>query len=72
MGYIVSAAFRSYIVLQHPGGVAHHILVVSQLLVASRAIVVARDQSVVAAVARHAVNSLRVLGMRTKEQHERP
>ena len=72
MGYTVSSVAHSYIVLQHPGGVAHHILVVSQLLVASGTVVVARDQRVVAAAVRHAINSLRVLGMRTSEQHQRP
>ena len=72
MGYTVSFALHAYIVLQHPSSITDHVLVVSQLLVASGAVVVASDQRVVATAVRHAINSLCVLGMRAEEENARP
>ena len=44
-----------------PRRVAHHALVISQLLVAGRAVVVAGNQRIVALTLRNALDSLRVL-----------
>lgn len=61
LGLCLTSPHCSHVVLEHPGRVAHHALVISQLLVAGRAVVVAGNQRIVALTLRNALDSLRVL-----------